>query len=121
MSHPLTFYRRAAAAAADTVLQSKLQRATTRLTASRQTSFAVWAEGDAVRDRAREIRADVIAHLDRYLRQFSQALEQRGGHVHWAATGAEAVSIVTRIAKDRGRRMRSRLAESIHGREAFSL
>ncbi len=102
MSQPVTFHRRAAAAAADTTLQAKLQRATTRLTSSRQASFAVWPEGDAVRDHARAIRADVIAHLDRYLAQFAQALEQRGGHVHWAATGADAVSIVTRIATQHG-------------------
>jgi L-lactate dehydrogenase complex protein LldF len=101
MSHPVTFYSRAAAATADTALQAKMQRATTRLTTSRQASFAAWPEGDAVRDRAREIRADVIAHLDRYLAQFAAAVEQRGGHVHWAATAADAVAIVTRIATER--------------------
>ena len=102
MSQPATFYRRAAEAAGDTALQSKLQRATTRLTSSRQASFAAWPEGEAVRDHARAIRADVIAHLDRYLAQFAKAVEQRGGHVHWAATAADAVAIVARIATERG-------------------
>ena len=102
MSHPVTFYRRAAAAARDTTLQAKLQRATTRLTSNRQASFASWPEGDAVRDRARAIRADVIGHLDRYIAQFAEAVEKRGGHVHWAATGADAVAIVTGIARAGG-------------------
>ena len=85
MSHqPLTFYRRAAAAAADTTLQAKLQRATARLTSSRQASFAAWPEGDAVRDHARAF-ARIWLRIWSVSAQFEAAVTARGGHVHWAA------------------------------------
>ena len=82
----VSFYRRAEDALADVALGAKVQRATGRLLASRELGFGAFAGADTVRDRARAVRADVIAHLDRYLAQFASAVEARGGHVHWADT-----------------------------------
>jgi L-lactate dehydrogenase complex protein LldF len=97
-----TFYRRVEEALADAALPRKVQLATGRLTAGRAASFAAFPAGDAVRDRARAIRADVVAHLDRYLATFADAVARRGGHVHWAATAADAVRIVADIARGAG-------------------
>ena len=55
-----------------------------------------------MRDRARAVRADVIAHLDRYLDEFAASVERRGGHVHWADTADDARRIVAEIATARG-------------------
>ena len=79
-----------------------MQRATGRLLASRELGFGAFAGADAVRDRARAVRADVIAHLDRYLAQFADGVEARGGHVHWADTADDARRIVAEIAASRG-------------------
>jgi L-lactate dehydrogenase complex protein LldF len=98
---PVSFYRRAADAASDAALQGKVQRATGRLAAARRASFAAFADGEAVRDRARAVRADVIANLDTYLELFSEQLLRRGAHIHWAADAREAVAVVTRIARER--------------------
>ena len=96
------FYRRAEDALADAALAAKVQRATGRLLANREVGFQALTDADAVRDRARAVRADVIAHLDRYLNQFAANVQQRGGQVHWADTADDARRIVAEIAASRG-------------------
>ena len=102
MTVDASFYRRAEDALADRALQGKVQRATGRLTAGRAAGFAALEGADAVRDRARAIRADVVAHLDQHLATFAERLTALGGHVHWAADAEEAVRIVAGIATSRG-------------------
>src|SRR5215218_4323233 len=97
-----SFYPRAEGGPAGRGVGNKVQRATGRLLAQREIGFSAFAEGDAVRDRAQAVRADVIAHLDRYLDQFAANVEQRGGHVHWADTAEDARRIVGEIATSRG-------------------
>ena len=94
----VSFYRRAEDALADAALSAKVQRATSRLLASRELGFGAFAGSDAVRDRAQAVRADVVAHLDRYLAQFAAGVEARGGQVHWADTADDARRIVGEIA-----------------------
>jgi L-lactate dehydrogenase complex protein LldF len=55
-----------------------------------------------LRDRAHELKREVINHLDFYLTQFADNVERRGGKVHWAATAAEACAIVKEIAEKAG-------------------
>ena len=93
-----SFYRRAEDALADTALRDKVRRATGRLLQGREAGFRSLPLAEAVRDRARLVRADVIAHLDRYLREFAENVERRGGHVHWADTADDARRIVAAIA-----------------------
>jgi len=99
---PASFYRRAEEALADTALGTKVQRATRRLLANRAAGFETLAGADALRDRARAVRADVVAHLDRYLDEFAASVERRGGHVHWADSADDARRIVAAIATSRG-------------------
>lgn len=100
--HPVPFYRGAAEALATPDLPRKIERATTRLVAARHASFAAFPEGEALRDEARAIRARVVGQLHQHLIRFETELQKRGGHVHWAATGAEAVAIVARLARAHG-------------------
>jgi L-lactate dehydrogenase complex protein LldF len=55
-----------------------------------------------LREAGRQIKAQVLRHLDRYLEQFERACTQAGGHVHWARDADEANGIIVGILKDRG-------------------
>ena len=95
---------RAGAALRDPQLQEALGIATTKFMALRREAFAEFPEGDALRDRARAIKEATLARLDHYLDQLIDQIEARGGHVHYAATAAEARSIVVDIARRTGTR-----------------
>jgi len=99
---PVSFYRRATEALATPDLPQKIERATARLVAARHAAFAVFPEGEALRDEARAIRARVLSHLDQHLIRFEAELQKRGGHLHWAATAEDALRIVTGIARAHG-------------------
>jgi len=86
----------------DAVLQEALQRATRSFQISREKAFADLPDAEAVRDRARAIRAHTIAHLDRYLEQFAREVERHGGKVFWAATAQEACDYILGLARARG-------------------
>ncbi|WP_322802253.1 LutB/LldF family L-lactate oxidation iron-sulfur protein [Thermoflexus sp.] len=83
-------------------LQEALQRATRSFLISRSKAFADLPDAEAVRDRARAIRAHTIAHLDRYLEQFAREVERHGGKVFWAATAREACDYIVSLARSRG-------------------
>ena len=99
---PVTFHRRSADALANPALSATLQRLTGRVLVAREAALERLPDADAWRDRARAIRAHTIAHLDRYLDEFCQNVEARGGHVHYAATAADAVQFVRELAAARG-------------------
>ncbi len=86
----------------NTALQEALQRATRSFLVSRLKAFSDLPDAEAVRDRARAIRAHTIAHLDRYLEQFAREVERRGGKVFWAATAREACDYIVGLARSRG-------------------
>jgi L-lactate dehydrogenase complex protein LldF len=93
-------YRRALA---NPQLQKALSNATTKFTTARKISVSnVGEEWEELRDRARAIKEQAIANLDRYLDEFSGNVERLGGHVFWARDGGEANDYITRLARDRG-------------------
>lgn len=96
------FRERIQRAMADPVLQAALDRAIPSFLVSRAQAFASLPDAEAVRDRARAIRAHTMAHLDRYLEQFAQEVERHGGKVFWAATAREACDYVVNLARARG-------------------
>jgi L-lactate dehydrogenase complex protein LldF len=59
---------------------------------------------EALRDRARALKREVITHLDHYLEQFAGSVERNGGKVHWAADARDACSLVVGIARECGAR-----------------
>lgn len=87
---------------ADARLQEALGRAIPTFVAARDAAFAALPDAEAVRERARAIRAHTMAHLDRYLEQFAREVERRGGKVFWAATAREACDYIVRLARARG-------------------
>jgi L-lactate dehydrogenase complex protein LldF len=77
--------------------------------------FASW---QSAKDRAHAIKAEAVAHLDSYLLQFERKVQERGGHVFWAETAAEARDYVLGLAKRHGVRhvikSKSMVSEEIH-------
>ncbi len=98
----VTFHDRVEHALADTQLHVALERATGRFTTLRADALASLPEAEAVRDRARQIRAHTLSKLDVYLTQFAAAVEAAGGQVHWAADGEAANRIVLGLARAGG-------------------
>lgn len=98
----VTFHERVDKALHDDQLHVALQRATGRFTTLRADALASLTDPDAVRDRARLIRAHTLSQLDRYLTQFAERVEAVGGVVHWAVDAAAANQIVLEIARRHG-------------------
>jgi L-lactate dehydrogenase complex protein LldF len=56
-------------------------------------------------DEVARVRAATLAHLDRYVAQFADAVESVGGHVFFAADSSEARRHVVGLAEQRGVRL----------------
>ena len=93
------FERNAREALEDRRLNGALQRATDRFGAKRRAALEEMPDWEAMRERAREVKAEVLAELDRYLDEFARNAEAAGAVVHWARDGEEACRIVGRIAE----------------------
>src|SRR6185436_2271907 len=90
--------QRADGALHDSFLQQALTIATTKFIDLRREAFAVFPEGEALRDRARAIKEATLQRLDHHI-------ERLGGHVHYAANSEEARRIVVDIARRADARM----------------
>ena len=99
------FEANAAEALENESLQRALDDATSRLDAARRRAFADFPVGDALRDRAREIKKRTLAELDRWLERLASSVEARGGVVHWAADAEEACALVVGLLRERGARV----------------
>jgi L-lactate dehydrogenase complex protein LldF len=99
------FRERAGQALRDSFLQEALAIATTKFIGLRREAFGEFPEGEALRDRAREIKEATLQRLDHYLELLIQNVERRGGQVHYATTPEEACAIVLDIARRSGARL----------------
>src|SRR5438552_17757095 len=85
-----------------------------------QFHFQDW---QAARQAAAEIKWEAINHLDKYLNQFVEKLEQRGVKVHWASTGQQAREIILQIIRAKKTRSiiksKAMTSEEIHLNEAL--
>ena len=61
-------------------------------------------EWEDLRDKAHEIKRDVINHLDFYLETFEKNVIANGGKVFWARDGADASEYVLKVAQGIGTR-----------------
>ena len=99
------FAERARRALADEHLQGALDAGTRRLHDGRSAAWSSLGDADALRERAREIRTRTIADLDRYLSEFTAALEARGGRVAFCRTAAEANAYVVEVCRKTGAKL----------------
>lgn len=91
-------------ALADGHLQQALRDSTLRLYTKRLEAAREVPGWERLRERAHEIKREVMDHLDTYLERFADNVERNGGKVHWAATGEEACAIVRELAERAGAR-----------------
>jgi L-lactate dehydrogenase complex protein LldF len=99
-------------------LQLALSRLGETLAAGNRTAFERLPGSSLLRDKARAIKDETLAHLDVHLEQLERSVKARGGHVHFAADGADAVATVREIIKEAGAtrvvKSKSMVTEEIH-------
>ncbi len=71
-------------ALADTQLRRNLGKATRTIRAKRAAVVGELPDWEELRDAGQAIKAETMAHLDRYLEQLEEQVTARGGVVHWA-------------------------------------
>jgi L-lactate dehydrogenase complex protein LldF len=105
-------------ALANAELSRLLNEATDRLNERRATSVAAVADWQGLRARARQIKEEALADLDRLLAEFERQVTAHGGHVHHAPTAADACRIVSDIARASGAtsavKGKSMVSEEVH-------
>lgn len=101
---PATEQLRGAAQAAlsDSALQTALERALGAFVGNRARAMAALPTQEALRVQAGAVKAHLLDHLDVYLEQLIDSLEERGVVVHYAGDAAEARAIVVAIAASAG-------------------
>ncbi len=96
---PLHFKENAIRALGDTELQRALGNMRQGFIEKRTKAAERLPEFDALRDKAKEIKDHVLAHLDLYLEAFERNCVASGGTVHWAKDSAQARDIVLNICR----------------------
>lgn len=121
-------HERAPQALGDAHLQEALRSSTLRLYEHRLGAVHELPNFERLRERGRELKREVIEHLDSYLVEFADQVERRGGKVHWAGDAAEACAIVVGIAEAararevvKGKTMVSEEIELNHALEAAGI
>jgi len=87
---------------ANVQLRTNLRHATDTIRDKRARVVAELDDWEELREAGRAIKADVLARLDEFLLQFERAVEDAGGHVHWASDAAEANAVVAHVARAHG-------------------
>jgi L-lactate dehydrogenase complex protein LldF len=108
---------------ADAHAQEALDSATERFMTARLRTWDEVPEIEELRERGREIRTRTIADLDRYLGEFTQAVEGLGGHVRFCRTAEEATSHIVDVCRRAGAKLvaksKSMASEEIRLNEAL--
>ena len=102
--HPTiaTFPANVTAALADASLRGALARATDLFAERRASAIGAVPDWETLREQARAVKAHTLAHLDRYLEEFSAKAEAAGARVHWARDAREACALVAELAQRSG-------------------
>src|SRR3981081_2793298 len=96
------FPQAARVALANSQLRRNLGKATTAIRSKRAAAISELPDWEMLRDAGSAIKARAMRHLDEYLLQLEAAVEQAGGHVHWARDAAEANRIITELVRETG-------------------
>lgn len=96
------FKKNASDALADPQLQEALEGVRHNFVGARARAAENLSSFEDLRDNARDIKDHVLDHLDLYLEHFEKKVTAQGGHVHWAATAADARQAVLDICRKHG-------------------
>lgn len=99
-----TLRERTAVAVADPVLRSNVARAADRFGTHRVQTLETLHDADGLRTAARGVRSHVLAHWAQVLERLADNVLAAGGHVCWAADGAEANRYIAEVARRTGAR-----------------
>ncbi|MDR7439463.1 MAG: LutB/LldF family L-lactate oxidation iron-sulfur protein [Armatimonadota bacterium] len=123
MSQPIRFSEQSVRALQDPRLREALRRALEDLRGKWARATGDLPHFDALRDRAKQIKAHTLQNLDRYLEQLEAQVQQRGGVVHWARDAEEACTTVVGVCRSAGARTvvksKSMLTEEIELNQAL--
>jgi L-lactate dehydrogenase complex protein LldF len=127
MTHPTTDYLRethheflqaSQAALEQPHLQYILGQLGATLGERNRQAWNAFPTSNETREKARSIKDATLAELDLHLEQFEQAVQARGGHVHWACDGEEACRVIVSLLQERGAKRvvksKSMTTEEIH-------
>lgn len=96
------FNERGRRAVADRQLHDAIDNFTGKAISGRNALLGALPDAPELRERAYGIKRETMAHLDRYLEQMADAVEARGGKVHFADDGAEVTRYIGELARERG-------------------
>lgn len=89
------------AALGDARLQQILGQLGDTLGRRNREAWAALPNSDLIRERARAIKDETLAELDKHLATLADSVEARGGHVHFANDGAEACQMIVDLIRQR--------------------
>lgn len=95
-------------AAGDEKLKRSINNAVLRQHGARQLRVLELPDSDKLRTLAGDIKQHALDHLDYYLEELKTNVEKNGGHVHFAATAADARRIILDIAAGSTRVIKSK-------------
>ena len=118
-----TFDANARSALGNPQLRAALRNLATVFGDRREAAITSAGDWESLRDRARAIKDETLAHLDEYLETFATNAAKAGAQVHWARDGAEACAVVVRLLAERGAtrvvKSKSMATEEIYLNEAL--
>lgn len=118
-----TFDQNAREALIDPQLRGALRNLADTFGARRKVAIKTVDDWEALRERARAIKAETLAHLDVYLEAFAEKAERAGAQLHWARDAAEARAIVLRLLREKNAqrivKSKSMTTEEIHLNDAL--
>ncbi|OHV10874.1 lactate utilization protein B [Kushneria phosphatilytica] len=119
-----TFPERAHYALRDSQLRRNVKKATTTIrerTARMTSELPDW---EALREAGSALKAHTLAHLDEYLLELEERVQEAGGQVHWARDAEEARRIVVGLAReheaDRAIKIKSMTTDEVELNPALS-
>ncbi len=113
-----TFDVNARQALVDVQLRSALRNLADTFGERRKIAITTVADWEGLREQARAIKDETLAHLDEHLEAFADKAERAGAQIHWARDAKEACSIVLQLLGERNAtrvvKSKSMATEEIH-------
>jgi L-lactate dehydrogenase complex protein LldF len=120
-----TFDQNARAALNDPQLRGALRNLAHTFGEKRQFAINSVDDWEGLRERARVIKDETLAHLDHYLEAFADQATRAGAQVHWAHDAAAACALVLKLIRERDAsrivKSKSMATEEIHLNAALEL
>src|SRR5699024_7697287 len=99
MSTP-TFQESAKRYLGNTQLRKNISHATGTIRQKRQQAVDELPDWEELREAGRALKTQTMLHMDKYLLQLEQSVQEAGGKVHWARDAEEANRIITDLVKE---------------------